>query len=278
MPGQPGTDGWSLTDNLDTPRYIVSDSSAVVDHVMSEAFGEVTGESNPSIAHWAGFAGGHVDAFTSLVNDYHRWYDPAYGKWLSADPIGFSAGDRDLSRYASNAPTDRVDRTGEIVPVVVGVVVITYWFWPNNLNAPGPGDPTYPSNPDAGIPYAAGAGILAGLAAEAIAQAAAQAAAKAAAAAAVAEAEAAAAAEIVAGAEAAVSAVEAAEFEAGIVEAQALANAELGNINGVINAAKAELAAAEAAGNSSKIAMLDQLITELNGIADELWWFIGGFN
>ncbi|HEX5423708.1 MAG TPA: hypothetical protein VFW94_09180, partial [Candidatus Acidoferrales bacterium] len=37
-PGQAGTDGWALTDNLNTPRYIVNDNSAVVDHIMAEAF------------------------------------------------------------------------------------------------------------------------------------------------------------------------------------------------------------------------------------------------
>jgi uncharacterized protein RhaS with RHS repeats len=46
------------------------------------------------------------------VNDYHRWYDPATGKWLSEDPTGFRAGDADLTRYAGNSATTLVDPTG----------------------------------------------------------------------------------------------------------------------------------------------------------------------
>jgi hypothetical protein len=31
---------------------------------------------------WLCFGGGHLDVTTCLVSDYHRWYDPATGKWL----------------------------------------------------------------------------------------------------------------------------------------------------------------------------------------------------
>jgi RHS repeat-associated protein len=85
-------------------------------------------ESAPSLAHFTGFAGGHVDAETGLVNDYQRWYDPAAGRWLSQDRAGFAAGDANLDRYVGNGPTGAIDLTG---------------LSPNPTNPPG-----YPPNWD----------------------------------------------------------------------------------------------------------------------------------
>ncbi|MCL6508391.1 MAG: RHS repeat-associated core domain-containing protein, partial [Bryobacteraceae bacterium] len=41
-----------------------------------------------------------------------RYYDPHTGRFLSEDPIGFAAGDSNLSRYVENGPTNWVDPTG----------------------------------------------------------------------------------------------------------------------------------------------------------------------
>lgn len=39
-------------------------------------------------------------------------YDPTIGRWISEDPIGFTAADENLYRYVSNSPTNAVDPTG----------------------------------------------------------------------------------------------------------------------------------------------------------------------
>jgi hypothetical protein len=39
-------------------------------------------------------------------------YDPKVGRWLSEDPLGFRAGDTNLSRYVSNNPVNMVDPSG----------------------------------------------------------------------------------------------------------------------------------------------------------------------
>ncbi len=41
-----------------------------------------------------------------------RYYDPAAGRWVSADPIGFAAGDENLFRYVGNNPVNKVDASG----------------------------------------------------------------------------------------------------------------------------------------------------------------------
>jgi hypothetical protein len=39
-------------------------------------------------------------------------FDPSQGRWLSEDPIGFSAGDANLFRYVVNDPTNATDPSG----------------------------------------------------------------------------------------------------------------------------------------------------------------------
>jgi hypothetical protein len=44
--------------------------------------------------------------------DRIRFYDPRVGRWTSADPLGFAAGDPNLYRYAFNDPANAIDPTG----------------------------------------------------------------------------------------------------------------------------------------------------------------------
>ncbi|HQU43360.1 MAG TPA: RHS repeat-associated core domain-containing protein, partial [Pirellulales bacterium] len=109
---QGGTVTWGLVDDLGSERYVLDNTGAVIDELVYNAFGAVANESGPTVDHYAGFAGGHVDANTGLVNNYHRWYDPATGRWISGDPDGFSGNDPNLTRYAGNNPTGETDSTG----------------------------------------------------------------------------------------------------------------------------------------------------------------------
>ncbi|MGH7134287.1 MAG: RHS repeat-associated core domain-containing protein, partial [Pirellulales bacterium] len=113
---QGDTDVFVAYDNLGTPRDDVDGTGTLVNHKVFSVFGKDVYDSNPSVVNWAGFAGGHDDPNTGLVNDYHRWYDPSTGRWLSADPMGFSAGDSDLERYAANSPVSMGDPTGLAPP------------------------------------------------------------------------------------------------------------------------------------------------------------------
>jgi RHS repeat-associated protein len=110
--GQSGTTDWDLTDELGTTRNIINNGSAVIDHVIGDAFGQTTSESNTSIAHWDGFAGGHTDADTGDVLNGERRYDASTGDWTTKDPIGFTGGDANTGRYSGNSPTNLVDPKG----------------------------------------------------------------------------------------------------------------------------------------------------------------------
>jgi RHS repeat-associated protein len=65
---------------------------------------------------------GH-DPETSLgiFDDSH--YDPYTGRWLQRDPIGFSGGDTNLYGYGLQDPVNRVDPSGKLSPVGVGIAV-----------------------------------------------------------------------------------------------------------------------------------------------------------
>src|ERR1700677_474256 len=49
---------------------------------------------------------------TGLYYARARYYNPQTGQWMSQDPLGFDAGDSNLSRYVNNAPTNATDPSG----------------------------------------------------------------------------------------------------------------------------------------------------------------------
>jgi RHS repeat-associated protein len=91
-------------------RDWLNNSGTNVDHVEYNSFGKRL--DTPAIDAAFGWTGRYRDAHTGLQYNNARWYDPAVGRWLSEDPIGFAAQDPNLSRYVANAPTTYVDPTG----------------------------------------------------------------------------------------------------------------------------------------------------------------------
>jgi RHS repeat-associated protein len=118
-PSQGGPVIWAADNNVGTPLDLVDNTGALASHRVYSAFGEDVYDSDPSLSYWVGFAGGHVDPNAGLINNYHRWYDPATGRWLSEDPKRFAADDANLSRYVGNGPGGRADPTGEAAQATV---------------------------------------------------------------------------------------------------------------------------------------------------------------
>ena len=108
---------WTLTDHLNTVRDIAkynsgSDMTTVVNHLIYDAFGRVTSESNPAVDSLFLFTARPFDTDTGLQNNLNRWYDSRVGRWLSEDPIGFNGGDGNLYRYVQNNASTFVDFKG----------------------------------------------------------------------------------------------------------------------------------------------------------------------
>jgi len=74
----------------------------VENHLVLDAFGNVTSQTAPTLQPLFLFTARPFDPDTALQNNLHRWYDPAVGRWVSEDPIRFQADDTNLYRYVHN--------------------------------------------------------------------------------------------------------------------------------------------------------------------------------
>ena len=67
---------------------------------------------------YKGKFGYYTDVETGLILCQHRYYDPATGRWLTRDPIGY-AGGLNLYAYCGNEPVGGVDPSGYVTSRVV---------------------------------------------------------------------------------------------------------------------------------------------------------------
>jgi RHS repeat-associated protein len=108
---------WALDDNQGTVRDVLNydpttDTSSVFNHRQFDAFGKITSETDPNIEFRYAYTGRYFDEDTQLQYNRARWYDATVGRWISEDPIGFAAGDANISRYVGNGPTNFTDPSG----------------------------------------------------------------------------------------------------------------------------------------------------------------------
>jgi RHS repeat-associated protein len=117
---------WMLTDHLGSVRDVVSAGGNIVrQHINYDAFGNRVGEvhrsstgalinsdSTAAVDALFGYAGREWDDSIDLQYNRARWYDPATGRFISQDPIGFEAGDANLYRYVGNGVMTNTDPSG----------------------------------------------------------------------------------------------------------------------------------------------------------------------
>lgn len=103
---------WPLEDRTGTARDIINTAGAVLDHRVLDSFGTVNSQSGPNVNYEQFFSGLLWDADSQLYYARARWYEPVSGRFLSEDPLGFEAGDNNISRYSGNDPINYVDRNG----------------------------------------------------------------------------------------------------------------------------------------------------------------------
>jgi RHS repeat-associated protein len=106
-----GSTEWYLTDQLGSVVAIAS-TSAVLDQITYDPFGNIVTQTNDTDAVRFGFAGMEFDSVTGLYYDHARYYDAAIGRFTSQDPKSFSAGDTNLYRYVGNDPAGADDPNG----------------------------------------------------------------------------------------------------------------------------------------------------------------------
>jgi RHS repeat-associated protein len=110
--GTGGTAAWYLTDRQGSVRNLTDNSGNLQDTITYDPFGNVLSESNSSAGDRFKYTGRELDSETGLQYNRARVYDAVHGRWLSQDPLGFSAGDTNLYRYVGNQPTGATDPSG----------------------------------------------------------------------------------------------------------------------------------------------------------------------
>ena len=96
---------------------VAHDAEAATDRYVYRAFGlqaHTTGN-NDNPFTFVGQANYYRDNETDLYLLDARYYDPAAGRFVSEDPIGYKSGDVNLYRYVDNNPINLIDPTGKII-------------------------------------------------------------------------------------------------------------------------------------------------------------------
>jgi RHS repeat-associated protein len=111
---------WFLADHQGTVKDVVDNAGAIVDHVTYDSFGRIVGQTGNIELRFA-YTGREWDGETGQYYYRARYYDAVVGRFISEDPIGFNAGDSNLSRYVSNSPAMFVDPSGYLVKEALSV-------------------------------------------------------------------------------------------------------------------------------------------------------------
>jgi RHS repeat-associated protein len=102
-------------DHLGTPLAMTDSLGAVVWKAAYKAFGEAQVDSSPTITNNFRFPGQYYDEETGLHYNYHRYYDPGSGRYLTSDPVGLKSS-INLYEYALNNPINHIDPSGLFSP------------------------------------------------------------------------------------------------------------------------------------------------------------------
>jgi RHS repeat-associated protein len=75
-------------DHLDTPRPLSDTSEAASWRTNYEGFGGFQIDPASTVEMNVSFPGQYFDEESGIHDNLHRYYDPAVGRYVSADPIG----------------------------------------------------------------------------------------------------------------------------------------------------------------------------------------------
>ncbi len=112
---------WASSDRQASVRTILDANGTVAGLSEFRAFGSLA--SQQGIASRYQFAGREFEALTGLYFNRARTFSPTNGRFTSQDPIGFSATDGNLYRYAFNSPGNATDPSGTISLVQKAILV-----------------------------------------------------------------------------------------------------------------------------------------------------------
>ncbi len=100
------------TNQVGTIFMVADERGNEVKRIINDSFGNLLLDSGVSLDICLGFAAGLTDKDTGLVHLGYREYDPAIGRFITPDPLGFAGGDVDVYGYCLDDPINFHDRTG----------------------------------------------------------------------------------------------------------------------------------------------------------------------
>ena len=98
-------------DHLGTPQKMTAVNGAVVWSAKYSSFGEAEVEPTSTVENHLRFPGQYFDGETGLHYNWHRYYDPDAGRYLTPDPIGLTGGINPFV-YSYNHPVNYTDPYG----------------------------------------------------------------------------------------------------------------------------------------------------------------------
>lgn len=101
---------WLLTDQLGSTRQVVKSDGSLVASYAYDSYGNLlVGSSDPALTTvlWTGL---RYDPETGDYYAWHRYYDPATGRWLTEDWIEDNL--NNYYSYVDNSPSNSIDPTG----------------------------------------------------------------------------------------------------------------------------------------------------------------------
>ena len=117
-----------INNHLGTPQQMVDIAGTVVWQADYLPFGKAEVDPSSTVENNIRFPGQYYDEESGLHYNWHRYYDPSTGRYMTPDPIGLKGG-INLYSYVSQNPINSTDPTGLIDPVVtVGVTWLVLYL------------------------------------------------------------------------------------------------------------------------------------------------------
>jgi len=99
-------------DGLGNVTEVLDGAGTILQAYVYDAFGNIASQTGTAFNPYYSYTGREYDAESGLYYYRARYYDPAIGRFLQEDPIGFEGGDVNLYGYVWNNPTTFVDPYG----------------------------------------------------------------------------------------------------------------------------------------------------------------------
>ena len=106
-----GTTSYYHADGLGSITSLSNNAGTLAQTYAFDSFGKQTGSSG-SLTNPFQYTGREFDAETGLYYNRARFYDPASGRFLGEDPLGYGGDGANFYAYVGNSPIGFTDHFG----------------------------------------------------------------------------------------------------------------------------------------------------------------------